>query len=467
MSQNFLPCERDQTLLMPPSLRDWLPDDHLAWFVLDAVEHLDLEPFFAAYRADGWGRAAHDPQMMVALLLYAYAVGERSARGIERRLQEDVPFRVIAANQTPDHATIARFRVRHQDALAGLFGDVLALCAKAGLVSSGVVAIDSTKLHANASGLANRDYHQIAREILEEAGRIDAEEDERFGDRRGDELPPELCDRRSRREWIAEAKRQLAEEQAARPVGRARPERLSEAKRRLEEDHETERRIATAHEADRARRQAKTAKAPTGRPPKPHVMPDSPQGRVNVTDPDSRPVRTQRGFIQGYNAQAATTAEQIVIAAEVTIGSGDGGQLEPISARARQELRGAGIDEGPQVLLADAGYWDKTQIQELAAEGIPTLVPPDGHKRRGKPRRGRRGGIYDFMRRTLEGGRGRELYRKRQVMVEPVFAQIKVGRRADRFQRRGLAACRAEWRLITATHNLLKLHRSGLAPAGA
>jgi transposase len=467
MSQNFLPCERDQTLLMPPSLRDWLPDDHLAWFVLDAVEQMDLEPFFSAYRADGWGRAAHDPQMMVALVLYAYAVGERSARGIERRLQEDVAFRVIAANQAPDHATIARFRVRHQDALAGLFGQVLSLCGKAGLVSTGVVAIDSTKLHANASGLANRDYEQIAREILEEAGRIDAEEDERFGSRRGDELPPELCDRRSRREWIAEAKRQLAEEQAARPVTRSRPKRLTEAKRRLEEQLETERETVAAFETQRARRQARRARPPRGRPPRPHRVPDSPKGRVNVTDPDSRPVKTARGFIQGYNAQAATTAEQIVVAAELAIGSGDGGQLEPLSARARAELRSAGIDEGPQVLVADAGYWDKTQIQKLAAQGMPTLVPPDGHKRRGKPRRGRRGGIYDFMRRTLADGRGRELYRKRQVMVEPVFAQIKVGRRADRFQRRGLAACRAEWRLITATHNLLKLHRSGLAPAGA
>jgi len=467
MSQNFLPCERDQTLLMPPSLREWLPGDHLAWFVLEAVEQMDIEPFYASYRADGWGRAAHDPQMMVALLLYAYAVGERSARGIERRLQEDVPFRVIAANQAPDHATIARFRVRHQDALADLFGQILALCAKAGLVSAKLIAIDSTKLHANASGLANRDYEQLAREILEEAGRIDAEEDERYGDRRGDELLPELCDHRSRRKWIAEAKRELAEEQATRPVTRPRPDRLAEARRRLEEEHETERRIATAWEAQRDRRQAETGKRPMGRPPKHHAVPDSPQGRVNLTDPDSRPVKTRRGFIQGYNAQAATTADQIVVAAELTLGSSDGGQLGPISAIACAELEAAGVDSEPAVVVADAGYWDKSQIEELARKGTSALVPPDGHSRTKKAPPKRQGGIYEFMRRTLDRGRGRELYRKRQVTIEPVFAQIKVGRRADRFQRRGLAACRAEWRLLTATHNLLKLHRFGLAAAAA
>jgi transposase len=462
MSQNFLTCDRDQALLMPPSLREWLPDDHLAWFVLEAVEQMDLEPFYAAYRTDGWGRAAHDPRMMVALLLYAYAVGERSARAIERRCSEDVGFRVITANQAPDHATIARFRVRHQDALAGLFGEVLGLCAKAHLVSVAVLAIDSTKLHANASGLANRSYEQIAKEIIEEAGRIDAAEDERFGERRGDELPPELADPRTRREWLHKARRELQEEQAARPAPSSRAERLAEGKRRLEEQQETERRAVAELEARRSRHHAETGKQPVGRPPKPRQRAASPPGKVNLTDPDSRSVRTARGFIQGYNAQAATTEDQIVVAAEVTIGSADGGQLEPISQTVLRELNAAGIEQAPEVVLADAGYWHKQQIERLAAQGIPALVPPDGHARADNART-RRGGIYEFMRKTLAGGRGRELYRRRQVMVEPVFAHIKVGRRADRFQRRGLAACRAEWRLITATHNLLKLHRHGLA----
>jgi transposase len=196
MAQNFIACDREQELLLAPSLREWLPQERLAWFVLDAVEAMDLSAFLAGYREDGWGRAAHDPAMMVALLVYAYAIGERSSRRIERRCHEDVAVRVITANQAPDHTTIARFCQRHERSLGELFGDVLELCAEAGLVRVEVVAVDGTKVHANASRHANRDYERIAREILDEAGRVDAEEDERFGDRRGDELPPELSSAR-------------------------------------------------------------------------------------------------------------------------------------------------------------------------------------------------------------------------------------------------------------------------------
>ncbi len=185
MAQNFSACDREQELLLPPSLREWLPEDHLAWFVLDAVEAIDLRAFLVGYRQDGWGRAAHDPAMMVALLLYAYAIGERSSRRIERRCHDDVAVRVITANQAPDHTTIARFCQRHEGALAGLFGEVLGLCAEAGLVKVGVVAIDGTKVHANASQHANRDYEQLAREILEEAAEVDRLEDEQFGEARG------------------------------------------------------------------------------------------------------------------------------------------------------------------------------------------------------------------------------------------------------------------------------------------
>ena len=211
MPQNFLACDREQEWLLPPSLREWLPEHHLAWFVIDAVAEMDLAAFYASYRADGHGRAAHDPAMMVALLLYAYAIGERSSRRIERRCVEDVAARVICANQRPDHTTIARFRQRHETALAGLFGDVLALCAEAGLVQVGVVAIDGTKVHANASQHATRSYEEIAREILAEAGAVDAAEDEQFGERRGDELPSELATAQGRRGWLREAKRRLDE----------------------------------------------------------------------------------------------------------------------------------------------------------------------------------------------------------------------------------------------------------------
>src|SRR3954449_8373090 len=184
MAQNFLVCDREQELLLPPSLREWLPEGHLAWFIIDAVGQLDLSAFYAGYRADGHGRAAHDPAMMVALLLYCYAIGERSSRRLERRCVEDVATRVICANQAPDHTTIARFRQRHQRALGELFGEVLALCAESGLVRVGVIAVDGTKVQANASHHATRDYEQIAREILEEADALDAEENERFGDAR-------------------------------------------------------------------------------------------------------------------------------------------------------------------------------------------------------------------------------------------------------------------------------------------
>src|SRR5437870_9941691 len=163
MPQNFLSCDREQVLLMPPSLGEWLPENHLAWFVLSSVKAMDLAPFYASYRSDGHGRPAHDPSMMVALLLYAYCKGQRSSRAIERECVEDIAYRVIAANEVPDHTTIARFRQRHETALAGLFGEVLTLCAQEGLVKVGVIAIDSTKVHANASRDATRDYEQIAK----------------------------------------------------------------------------------------------------------------------------------------------------------------------------------------------------------------------------------------------------------------------------------------------------------------
>ena len=209
MPQNFLTCDRDQPMLLPPDLRDWLDDDHLAWFVIDAVKELDLEPFYGSYRADGHGAAAHDPQMMVTVFAYAYAVGERSSRAIERRCREDVAFRVICANQAPDHATIARFRVRHEEALAGLFGQVLGLCGKAGIVDVSVIAVDGTKLAAAASDGAIRTYEQIAAEILAEAGRIDAAEDEIHGEARGDELPEGLAPRTGAGPGFARRRRSL------------------------------------------------------------------------------------------------------------------------------------------------------------------------------------------------------------------------------------------------------------------
>ncbi len=211
MPQNFLSVDREQVLLMPPSLADWLPRDHFVWFVLEAVKEMDLEPFIASYRPDGHGRPAHDPEMMVALLLYTYARGERSSRQIERACVEDVASRVIAANRKPDHATIARFRQRHEAALAGLFVDVLRLCARAGLAKVGMIAIDGSKMSGNASQESSYDYERIAREILAEAARIDEAEDELYGEARGDELPEHLRTPEGRRAALREAKRKLRE----------------------------------------------------------------------------------------------------------------------------------------------------------------------------------------------------------------------------------------------------------------
>src|SRR5436190_10937410 len=272
MPQNFLTCDRDQPMLLPPDLREWLSDDHLAWFVIDAVSELDLEPFYASYRADGHGAAAHDPKMMVTLFAYAYAIGECSSRGIERRCREDVAFRVICANQAPDHATIARFRVRHQDALAALFGQVLGLCGRAGIVDVGVIAVDGTKLAAAASDGAIRGYEQIAAEILAEAGRIDAAEDEIHGDARGDELPEGLRTPNGRRAWLREAKEELERERAERPepVPRDRAARLETCRRRLAEDWRAERRANEAYETYRARGAMGDGRR-IGRPPKPYA----------------------------------------------------------------------------------------------------------------------------------------------------------------------------------------------------
>jgi transposase len=465
MGQRFVACDREQSFLMPLDVREWLAPRHLAWFVIDAVGEMDLEAFYAAYRVDGRCRPPYDPAMVIALLLDAYARAIRSSRVIERACEEDVAFRVLAARRRPDHATLARFLERHEDAIAGLLGEVLTLCARSGLAKVGVIAVDGTKVQANASRNENLDYEQLAREIVEEAKAVDAAEDERYGQARGDELPPEFATAQGRRGWLREAKQRLEAERAAKaqPVPRSRPKRLREAKRRLEEELFTEVRANRAYEAYRARGRMKDGRR-FGRPPDPDQPPATPEGRINVTDPDSRVVKGLRGFLQGYNAQAVTNEHQVVLAAEIETVGADFGHLEPMLAATQRELAGAGVDEAPGVLLADAGYWHGEQMQRVAEKGIEVLIPPDTSRRR-TTRRNWDGGGYDEMREVLATDRGGELYRRRQPMIEPVFAQMKFNRGLDRFRRRGRAAVRAEWRLITATHNLLKLHRHTLAAA--
>lgn len=505
MPQNFIECDREQSYLMPPSLRDWVADDHLVWTILDAVAEMRLDPFYAVYRLDGHGRPAYEPSMMVALLLYAYARGNRSSRGIERECREDVAYRVIAANRVPDHSTIAEFRKRHEAALSGLFGEVLVLCGEAGLVQVGVIAVDGTKVHANASNMVNRDYRQIAEEILAEAARIDAQEDEQYGEARGDELPEQLRTAESRRAALREAKQRLAEQGAVaepervevsldpevivertqgrqgwlregrrqleqhrdehpRPVARDRAGRLLAAECKLLEDQQVESDSNAAYEAYRRGRMKDGRRF--SRPPNPYTPPEEPAGKVNTSDPDSKNLKAFRGYVQGYNAQAVVTEQQIVIAAEVNVDPQDFGHLGPMVEAAQAELANAGVERQPEVVVADAGYWHHQQMDGLAAQGVAVLIPPDAKKRK-TTRPGWDGGRYDWMRTLLTSDQGREIYEKRHKVIEPVFGQIKFNRKIDRFLRRGRAAVRSEWRLAAMTHNLLKLHTHRIASAGA
>jgi transposase len=459
MAQNFIACDREQPFLLPPDVREWLPEDHLAWFVIDAVRVMDLAAFYASYRDDGHGRAAYEPAMMVALLLYCWSRGTRSSRGIERACVEDVACRVIAAQQRPDHATIARFVERHEAALADLFGEVLTLCADAGLASVGMIAIDGTKVYANASRDRTLDFEALARTIVAEAVATDAAETAAFGEYRGDELPSIVASRQGREGWLRAARQRLDRERAerAQPIRRSRPQRLRDAKRRLQEEHAVERDAHRQYEAYRARGVMKDGRR-FGGPPKPRQPPAVPEGKVNVTDPDSKLVHGMRGWIQGYNAQAACNEQHLIVAAEVMTASPDFGHLAPMLTAARSELTAAGITAAPTVVVADAGYWHIEQMTEITSAGVPVLIPPDSSRRK-QPRPGWTGGAYDFMRRVLATEHGAELYKQRAQLIEPIFGNTKHNRGFTRFARRGRSAARTEWRLIASTHNLLRLHQ--------
>jgi len=463
---------------MPPSLADWLPEDHLVWFVLDVVTELDLSVFLAGYRPDGRGGAAYDPAMMVALLVYAYSVGERSSRRIERRCVEDVAFRVIAVNQAPDHATIARFRATHERALAGLFAQVLALCARAGVLRPGLVAIDGTKLAANASRDANRTAEQLAAEILAEAAATDAAEDEQARVVGEAELPEGLRRRSGRRERL----RGLLEELQA----------------------EAEEKSYEAQMARRAEIEQATGRPVRGRRPSLHAATHRSRRQANTTDPDSRLLKTKGGYIQGYNAQAVTTEDQFVIAAEVTNNAHDAPSFEPMIAATKENLRRAGGQKRIRRVVADAGYWSEDNAN-LA--GVETFIAPGRTRNLGRiaeqdnersellarieagevdkndaagalgvtrtrvnqllrlRRRGDPTTLTTAMMARLDTPQGRCIYKKRAASIEPVFGQIKHNRRIDSLSRRGTSAADSEWKLITATHNLLKLWRLAMTTA--
>jgi transposase len=481
VAKNFIRADRDQVLLMPPSLADWLPKDHLAWTVLESVSQIDLTDFYSCYRDDGWGRAAFEPSMMVALLLYAYAVGVRSSREIERGLVQDVAFRVIAANNRPDHSTICRFRQTHEQALNDLFVSVLGLCVRAGMVRPEIIAIDGSKIAANASGAKNITEEQLrdfARRVFDEAAAVDDAEDELYGDRRGDELPEHLQDPDKRIEWI---RNQLA----------AQGLKLKNNK----------------------------------------------SVRVNTTDPDSRPMKTPTGFVQGYNAQFAVTQDQVIVAVDVTNQASDTPHFAPMVDLAIGNLDAAGLRQPVGVVVADAGYFSDANAS--LDRDVEMLIAPAASKNLDKAIAGRtplesldaqderRWALCEWVRwwdarhrRAVIAGldqgvitpseasemlmmttssvkwlkwrlrtsgelpparlRGvppprpserqrmlerfaapgaTETYRIRGWTVEPVIGQIKDVDGLRRFLRRGLAACTADLTLQATAHNFKKLWR--------
>jgi transposase len=448
VAYNFVAEDHDQFFLMPPSLSEWLPEDHLAYFVLDAVEEMDLAGFYAGYRADGWGGAARHPKTMVALLMYAYCTGVVSSRQIERACYVDVAFRVVCGNLAPDHTTIARFRARHEKALKSLFSASLRLCAKAGMTSVGLVAVDGTKMAAPASMARNRSKDSLdiaVEEMFASAEAADACEDAEDGEDRGDEPPAVLRGRADRRR------------------------RFKAAKQRLDAELEAERKAHQEHLAERAAEEAQRGSKLRGRKPKaPQDKAGHKQKKVNTTDPESGVMSTAKGFVQGYNAQAVANDEQVVVSAEVTDEHNDLGQLHPMIEATNASLAEAGIEDRPERLLADAGYASEENFAALDDQDPDCYVATRNMKKNPTPRTGRRGPLkkdatlVDRMDRKVSTKKGNALYRRRQQIIEPIFGQIKQARGIRGFSRRGKSAADSEWKLICGTHNLLKLYRRAL-----
>jgi len=429
MSKTFRPYEPDQMFLMPASIREWLPGHHLVYFLSDVVDHLDLSAIVKPYTDEERGYPPYHPVMMVKVLLYAYCIGVVSSRKIAKRLEEDIAFRVLAANNTPDFRTISDFRKDHLKALSSLFLQVLKLCQKAGLVKLGHVSLDGTKIKANASRHKAMSYKRMKeeearleteiRKLLQEGVAVDEEEDRRYGkDKRGDELPRELAFRESRLKKIREAREAL------------------EADAR--------------QEAEQARKDGRQAAA----------MP-SDKAQRNFTDPESHimPAPGGKHFEQAYNAQAVVdSANQIIVAAEVTEQPSDKRQAKPMIDRVKDNT-----GKLPRQMSADAGYFSAEAVQVLTADGVDVYMPPDKTQHRWTLPPAPRGRIPkelslpDRMRRKLRTKKGRRCYGLRKELSEPVFGQIKQARGFRQFLLRGKEKVGNEWRLICTGHNVLKL----------
>jgi transposase len=447
VAYNFVPCDRGQQFLMPPSVDEWLPRDHLARFVVAVVETLDLSGFFARRRADGWGRAAYDPRMMVALLIYAYAMGVRSSRLVERRCVEDVAFRFIAANECPDHATVARFLKDHAPLLGDLFDQVLRLAAEVGLVRVGLVALDSTKVKANASAGANRGIDWIRAEVGRIIGEAQAADEQDQDAPGAGDVPQDLVEPDSRLSRLLAAKERLEDQQRQRQT---EYEALMAARQERKRRGEPVRgRIPYPPDRERAEDQRRSK-------------------RANVTDPYSRIMKASNGgFLQGYNAQVIATKDQITIACAVTDDRNDYAQLEPMVQQAQDNIVRAGVAFQLGVVLADSGYLTEDNLASEQELGVELLIATKDHGQAEFQHASRPCGRIpknltrtQRMKRKLRTRRGERLYRKRCGMIEPVFGQQRQ-RGAGRFRRRGQQACNDEWRFEQAVHNLRKIQTSG------
>jgi transposase len=444
--------EPEQLYLLPVSMREWLPESHLCYFVRDVVRQLDLSEIYDTYDNSQGGQPPYHPEMMTSLLFYAYCVGVPSSRKIEKKTYEDVAFRVLAADSHPDHDTIADFRQRHLRALVGLFVQVLGLCRQAGLVKLGHVSLDGTKVRANASRHKAMSYSRMEKkekeleekvaELLKRAEQVDKEEDQFYGKGvRGDELPSELRYHESRLKKIKEAKASLE------------AEAKEKAQRKLEEQKEKER---------------KSQGKRRGRKPEPPKKEPKPSAQRNFTDPESRMMveGSSKAYVYAFNCQAVVDTEsQVVLATGTTQEATDKKQVEPMLDKLKENVK-----KKPLKLSADAGYFSGSNITLLNKRGIDSYIPPDRKTHNEKEIPAPRGrppdnlSTADRMRRKLRTKEGKNTYSKRKETVEPVFGQIKGARGLRQFLFRGLEKVSKEWDLWCLTHNILKLFRSGWTP---
>ncbi len=449
MSKTYRAYSPSQSFLLPPSPLDWLPEGHLAYFVLDVVNELDLRAFHARYEAETRGQPPYNPQMMVALLVYAYCVGMPSSRRIEAATHQDVAFRVVAGGAHPDHTRISEFRRIHLALLEELFLQVLKMCVKAKLVRLGHVAIDGTKIKANASKHKAMSYERMkdkekelrakVKELLQAAEDADAEEDKKYGKgNRGDELPEELRRAKSRLEAIRRVKRELEEEA---------------------------RQQAEAEEKPKDPPAPGTAELPEHQIPTEGDGKPTPKAQRNFTDPESRIQKAGGGYIQGYNAQIAVDDQaQVIVGNAVTNQPPDAEHLLPMLDRVERSC-----GQVPEKVSADAGYFSEGNVQGALERGVDPYIAT-GRKKHGAELIASRGplpagaSVKQQMARRLQTKEGQAVYARRKAIVEPVFGQIKEPRGLRHFLLRGIHKVRGEWSLICTTHNLLKLHRA-MTPA--